>query len=150
VLIDIRPEVVIHRARTDVAAFMFDPANDLAWTGGITASTPTQPGPLMLGATVERTAKFLGRTFSYGYGVTAHEPDRLVEMRVEKPFPMLIRYELDDDQDGATRVAIHTTGTPGGFFGLAAPLMTRQVRNSITADLHRLRDRLEARPDPRS
>lgn len=150
VLIDIRPEVVIHRARTDVAAFMFDPANDLAWTGGITASTPNQPGPLMLGATVERTAKFLGRTFSYGYRVTAHEPDRLVEMRVEKPFPMLIRYELDDDQDGATRVAIHTTGTPGGFFGLAAPLMTRQVRNSITADLHRLRDRLEARPDPRS
>src|SRR5664279_2554498 len=115
VLIDIRPEVVIHRARTDVAAFMFDPANDLAWTGGITASTPNQPGPLMLGATVERTAKFLGRTFRYG-----------------------------------SRVAIHTTGTPGGFFGLAAPLMTRQVRNSITADLHRLRDRLEARPDPRS
>jgi len=26
---------------------------------------------------------------------------------------------------------------------LAAPLMTRQVRSSITADLHRLRDRLE-------
>ena len=143
VAIDIRPEVLIHRARPDVAAFMFDPANDLAWTGGITASTPAQPGPLVLGATVQRTAKFLGRTFSYEYRVTAHEPDRLVEMQVDRPFPMLIRYELDDDQDGATRVAIHTTGTPGGFFGLAAPLMTRQVRNSITADLRRLRDRLE-------
>ena len=143
VAIDIRPEVLIHRARPDVAAFMFDPANDLAWTGGITASTPAQPGPLVPGATVQRTAKFLGRTFSYGYRVTAHEPDRLVEMRVDRPFPMVIRYELDDDQDGATRVAIHTTGTPGGFFGLAAPLMTRQVRSSITADLHRLRDRLE-------
>jgi hypothetical protein len=109
---------------------MFDPANDLAWTGGITASTPAQPGPLVLGATVQRTAKFLGRTFSYGYRVTAHEPDRLVEMRVDRPFPMVIRYELDDDQDGATRVAIQTTGTPGGFFGLAAPLMTRQVRSA--------------------
>jgi hypothetical protein len=43
-------------------------------------------------------------------------------------------------------VAIHTTGTPGGFFGLTAPLMTRQVRNNITADLHRLRDRLENGP----
>ena len=100
---------------------MFDPANDLAWTGGITASTPAQPGPLVLGATVQRTAKFLGRTFSYGYRVTAHEPDRLVEMRVDRPFPMVIRYELDDDQDGATRVAIHPTGTPGGFLGLARP-----------------------------
>ena len=56
---------------------------------------------------------------------------------------MMIRDELDDDKHGATRVAIHTTGTPGGFFGLAAPLITRQVRNSITADLHRLRDRLQ-------
>ena len=73
----------------------------------------------------------------------SEEINRLVEMRVEKPFPMMICYELDDDQDGATRVAIHTTGTPGGFFGLAAPLMTRQVRGSITADLRRLRDRLE-------
>jgi hypothetical protein len=146
VAIDIRPEVLIHRSRRDVAAFMFDPANDLAWTGGITASIPARPGPLVVGATVERTARFLGRTFSYGYVVTAHDPDRLVEMRVDKPFPMLIRYELDDDQDGATRVAIHTTGTPGGFFGLTAPLMTRQVRNNITADLHRLRDRLENGP----
>jgi hypothetical protein len=42
---DIRPEVLIHRARRDVAEFMFDPANDLAWAGGITASTPNQPGP---------------------------------------------------------------------------------------------------------
>ena len=54
--IDIRPEVLVHRPRPDVAAFMFDPANDLAWTGGITASRPAQPGPLVQGATVERTA----------------------------------------------------------------------------------------------
>jgi hypothetical protein len=56
----IRPGVLIHRARSDVAAFMFDPANDLAWTGGITASTPAQPGSLVAGASVERTARFLG------------------------------------------------------------------------------------------
>jgi len=144
VAINIRPEVLIHRARPDVAAFMFDPANDLAWTGGITASTPAQPGPLRMDATVQRTARFLGRTFNYGYRVTAHEPDRLVEMQVDKPFPMIIRYELEDVQDGTTKVAIHTTGSPGGFFGLAAPLMTRRVFSSITADLHRLRDCLES------
>jgi hypothetical protein len=57
-----------------------------------------------------------------------------------------IRSELDDDQDGATRVAIHTTGTPGGFFGLAAPLMTRQVRNGIAADLRPRRESMDHRP----
>src|SRR5689334_17589541 len=50
------------RAAT-VAALMFDPRNDLRWTGGITASRPAQPGPLVKGATVERTAGFLGRSF---------------------------------------------------------------------------------------
>src|SRR5664279_5626964 len=119
--IDVRPEMLVHRPRPDVAAFMFDPANDLAWTGGITTSRPAQPGPLVQGATVERTARFLGRTFTYGYLVTAHEPDRLVEMTVDKPFPMLVRYELDDAEDGATRVAIHSAGTPGAFFARATP-----------------------------
>ncbi len=140
--VDVRPEVLIHRPRADVAAVMFDPANDLRWTGGITSSRPDRPGRLQQGATVVRSAKFLGRSFDYGYVVTRHEPDRLVEMRVERPFPMVVRYELDDAQDG-TSVAIHAVGTPGRFFGWAAPLMARQVRRSITSDLARLRHYLE-------
>ena len=140
--VDVRPEVRIRRPRADVAAFMFDPANDLRWTGGITASRPAQPGPLVPGATVERTARFLGRTFTYGYVVTAQEPDRLLEMRVDRPFPMLVRYELDD-RDGETVAAIRATGSPGRFFGWATPLMRRQVHKSISADLGRLRDCLE-------
>jgi hypothetical protein len=62
------------------------PANDLRWTGGIQSSRPAQQGPLVAGSTVERTARFLGRTFTYGYahlayvrhpvpgGVLAHTP----------------------------------------------------------------------------
>ena len=113
---------------------MFDPANDLAWTGGITSSTPAQPGRLTQGTTVEREAKFLGRTFTYGYVVSEHEPDRLVELAVEKPFPMTVRYELED-ADGGTKVAIHAKGTPGRFFRWATPIMSRQVRKSIQGDL---------------
>ena len=141
--LDVRPEVLVRRPRSEVAAFMFDPANDLRWTGGITASRPSGPGPLVAGATVERTARFLGRTFTYGYAVTAHEPDALVEMTIERPFPMLVRYELADAGDDATRVAIRATGSPGRFFGWATPLMRRQVARSITADLGRLRGCLE-------
>ncbi|MEP7193942.1 MAG: SRPBCC family protein [Actinomycetota bacterium] len=141
--VDVRPVVLVHRPRDEVAAFMFDPRNDLRWTGGITSSRPAQPGPLVKGASVERTAKFLGRTFTYGYVVTEHQPDRVVELKVDRPFPMLVRYELDDAPDG-TLVAIHASGTPGGFFGWASPLMKRQVNRSITSDLERLRTCLES------
>lgn len=141
--VDVRPVVLVHRPRTEVAAFMFDPGNDLSWTGGITSSRPAQPGPLVPGARVERTATFLGRTFSYRYVVTQSQPDRLVELKVDRPFPMLVRYELQDAPDG-TLLAIHATGTPGRFFGWATPLMARQVRKSIVGDLDRLRAELEA------
>ncbi len=141
--VDVRPEVVVRKPRAEVAAYMFDPANDLAWTGGITASRPDRPGPLVAGATVVRTAKFLGRTFDYGYVVTAHEPGRLIEMKVEKPFPMTVRYELADVAEG-TNVAIWASGSPGGFFSVAEPLMRWQVRRSIAADLGRLKKNVEA------
>jgi len=124
---------------------MFDPANDLRWTGGITSSRPAQPGPLVEGVSVVRTARFLGRTFDYGYVVTRHEPGRLVELEVERPFPMVVTYELEDAPHG-TLVAIHAVGAPAGFFGrIAAPLMARQVHRSIAADLERLRACLELR-----
>jgi Polyketide cyclase / dehydrase and lipid transport len=142
VAVDVRPEVLVRRPRAEVAAFMFDPANDMRWTGGITSSRPARPGPLVTGATVERTARFLGRTFRYGYVVTGHRPDRLVELRVDRPFPMLIRYELDD-APGGTLVAIHAVGTPGRFFGWATPVMARQVRKAISGDLDRLRAALD-------
>ena len=140
--VDVRPSVRIHRPRREVAAFMFDPRNDLRWTGGITASTPSRPGPLTEGATVDRTARFLGRTFTYRYVVTRSEPDRLLQLRVDRPFPMVIRYELDDAA-AATAVAIQATGSPGRFFGWATPVLRRQVRRSISADLERLRACLE-------
>ncbi len=93
--VDVKPSVLVHRSPAEVAAFMFNPANDLRWTGGITSSTPAQPGPLVEGATVVRTARFLGRSFTYGYVVTRHEPDRLVELRVDRPFPMTVRRAWD-------------------------------------------------------
>ena len=63
-------------------------------------------------------------------------------MTVDRPLPMTVRHELTEHPDGTT-VAIHATGTPGQFFWWATPLMTRQVRASITGDLERLRTCLE-------
>ncbi|MGP4101176.1 SRPBCC family protein [Nonomuraea sp. KM90] len=141
--VEVSPRVVVRRERAEVAAYMFDPAHDLEWTGGITASRPARPGPLRTGDQVERTARFLGRGFTYAYVVTAHEPGRMVELAVERPFPMTIRYELAGHPDG-TLVTIRASGEPGWFFRWATPLLRRQVHRSISADLDRLRARLEA------
>jgi Polyketide cyclase / dehydrase and lipid transport len=98
--VDVAPEIVIFRPRAAVAAYMFDPRNDANWTSGVIESRPLQEGRLGKGSRVERISKFLGRRFGYTYEVVHTDDDRLVEMSVTKPFPMQIRYELEDVPQG--------------------------------------------------
>ena len=144
---DVRVETLIALPRADVAAYMFDPANDAEWTTGVVASRPLQPGPLVAGSVVERDVRFAGRRFSYRYEVVAAEAAAFVEMQVERPFPMVVRYELFDRPEG-TAAAIQARGEAGGFFRLTGPLLNRMVRRNITKDLAQLRDRLESGRGP--
>lgn len=142
---DVREEVLIRRPRAQVAAYMFDPAHDAEWTSGVLEAHPRQPGPLRPGARVERVARFAGRRFAYEYEVTEAEEGRWVEMRVAQPFPMYIRYELQDAPEG-TLASIHARGQGTGFFRVAAPLLDGMVRRNIRKDLQNLRERLERPP----
>lgn len=140
--VDVRAEIVVNRPLPAVAAYMFNPAHESTWTAGITDSRPDQPGVLSIGSVVERDARFLWRTFTYTYRVTDADPETFVEMTVEKPFPMVVRYDLAAHPDG-TKVSIRSKGSPGGFFAFAAPLMELQVKRGITSDLKRLKAHLE-------
>ena len=75
--------------------------------------------------------------------MVAADGDASVEMRVEEPFPLAIRYQLDETPDG-TLARIHARGDAGGFYRLAAPLLNRMVRRNIARDLERLKQLLES------
>ena len=139
---DVRVELSIARARADIAAYMFDPGNDAAWTTGVVAVNPLTPGRLQVGSRVERTVKFLGKRFSYTYEVVDARDDTLVEMTVTQPFPMHVRYELASIDANATKVAIHARGDASGFFRLMSPIMNRMVRRNIRRDLEALAKQL--------
>lgn len=141
--IDVQPEVLIRRPRAEVAAFMFEPSHDAVWTTGVVECRPLTPGRLRTGSRVERVTRFLGRQFGYQYEVVAADGDSSVEMRVEQPFPMHIRYELVEVPEG-TLARIRARGDASGFYRLAAPLMARMVRGNITKDLELLKAHLEA------
>ena len=144
--VDVVTEVVIARPRPEVAAFMFNPHNDALWTTGVVECRPLTEGPLRTGSRVERVSKMLGRQFAYLVEVTAHADEAWVEMRVTEPFPMRIRYELEDCPEG-TRARIRAQGEALGFFRVAAPFLNRMVRRSITNDLENLREYLEGQGD---
>jgi len=135
---DVRVELQIPRTRSEVAAYMFDPVHDAAWTSGVVAVNPLTPGRLRVGSRVERTVKFLGKTFSYMYEVVDAGDDAFIEMSVAQPFPMQVRYQLDPVDAATTRVAIHARGDASGFYKLMSPILNRMVRRNMRRDLANL------------
>jgi polyketide cyclase/dehydrase/lipid transport protein len=142
--IDVQPELLIHRPREQVAAFMFDPRNDATWTTGVIECRPREPGRQRAGATVERVVRFLGRTFGYQYEVVDAQGDDFVELRVEQPFPMLVRYQLRDAPGGGTLASIRARGDSSSFYRLASRLMAPMVKRQIGKDLALLKKVVEA------
>ena len=142
--IDVQVETIVDRPRDDVAPYAMDPRNDRSWIGALTEVNVLTDGPLGAGTRVERVAQFLGKRIEYVNEIVDYAPpERLVMRSVKAPFPMAVTYEFEDT-GGATRVRIRTSGDATGFYRLGGPLLARQVKRAITADLARLKRALES------
>ena len=139
--LDVMAERVIPLPTERVAAYAMDFRNDHRWTQGIRRAELTRQcdgGGFGLGAEVTRTAYFLGRRIDYVLRVAEHQPARLLDMvSVAGPLPMHVTYSFEPTARG-TLTRIRVRGEARGGFRLAAPIMARRVRSSITKDLRDL------------
>lgn len=136
-------EIRIARPADEVAAYMFDPANDATWISGISEAEPLGPPRVSVGSRVRRRASFLGRRIDYVMEVVALDPGRRLAMHaVEAPMPMDVTYEVDPAPDGAV-ARVRVQGDAGGLYRLASPLVSAQVGRSIGGDVRRLKSILE-------
>jgi carbon monoxide dehydrogenase subunit G len=141
--LDETAEVRIARPAGDVAAYMFDPANDPAWISGISQAEPMGPTPIRVRSRVRRRASFLGRRIHYVMEVVDLEPGhRLAMHAVEAPMPMDVTYEVEPQADGCI-ARVRVEGDAGGLYRLAGPLISGQVGRSIAGDVRQLRRILE-------
>lgn len=141
--VDVEAEVLIRRPRQEVASFATEPANDPRWISGIKSARMLTDPPVRVGTRVERLASFLGKRIEYVMEVAELVPaERIVMRSVRSPFPMHVTYRFDEGP-GGTRMRIRVEGEATGFYRLAAPMLARQVRSSITRDLRNLRSLLE-------
>jgi len=141
--VDVTVEREIARERAAVAGFVMDPANDTRWIKALDSVRTLGDGPVGPGTRVERIASFLGRRIEYVNEIVELVPgERLVMRSVKAPFPMEVRYELDEAGDG-TRMRIRATGDASGFYRVAGPLLGAAVRRGIERDLDELKKVLE-------
>jgi Polyketide cyclase / dehydrase and lipid transport len=141
--LDETAEVRIARSADDVAAYMFDPANDPIWIGGISEVEPLGATPVGLGSRVRRRASFLGRPIDYVMEVVALDPNRRMALHaVQAPMPMDVTYEVEPTPEGAV-ARVRVQGDAGGLYRLASPLVSSQVKRSIEGDVRRLKEILE-------
>jgi carbon monoxide dehydrogenase subunit G len=141
--LDETAEIHISRPADEVAAYMFDPANDPTWIGGISEAAAIGATPVSVGSRVRRRASFLGRRIDYVMEVVSLDPHRRLAMHaVEAPMPMDVTYEVEPAPDGAV-ARVRVQGDAGGLYRLAGPLVSAQVGRSIDGDVKRLKELLE-------
>jgi hypothetical protein len=140
VTIEVDAEILVARPRETVAEFMFDAAREPEWIADIKTSRRLDDGPLRRGSRIERVSRFLGRT--YVADIVDADPLRFAIIRIEKPFPTDVRFDLDDSPEG-TRVRVQARFEPGRLLSLARPVLARTVKTRLTTDLARLKAQLE-------
>jgi uncharacterized membrane protein len=142
--IDVTATTTIDAARHQVASYVVDNRNDPEWIGGISESHLVGDPPIGVGSHVRRVASFMGRRIEYVNEVTRLDPGSVLEMRsVKSPFPMEITYVFEDVARGRTRASVRVQGDPSALYRLAGPLLSRQVKKNVQADLERLKDIVE-------
>ena len=139
--IDIKVAATVRKPREDVAAVMFDPRFAPAWARVSDAKLVSDP-PIRVGTRIIWIMRRLGRLCHDMYEVTAHIPERLLEIRTVRPYPMAIQYELEGIPEGVI-ASIRASGQPRGLTRLFEPLVRMRLRRRILADLYSLKRLME-------
>ena len=142
--VDVLTEIVIARAREDVATYAANPDNAPAWYVNIkSVEWQTQPA-VAVGSRISFVAQFLGRRLAYTYEILEFSRgQRLVMRTADGPFPMETTYTWESPSADRTRMTLRNRGTPSGFGALVAPFVAMAMRRANRKDLARLKAILE-------
>jgi Polyketide cyclase / dehydrase and lipid transport len=142
--VDVTTAIDIARPREAVAGYAADPDHAPDWYANIDRVIWETEKPLTIGTRLGFVARFLGRTLSYSYEVTEFVADELLIMATtEGPFAMETTYSWSDLPGQWTHMTLRNRGTPHGFAGLTAPLMTAAMQRANRKDLVALKTLLE-------
>jgi hypothetical protein len=143
--------VEINRPADQVWPYVADYGNDTSWRAGVIQMHPSRPGPAQVGVTTHERLRLLGLIFRTDASIDRVEAGRLLEWHAHDRQKQLRGSRLVEPIDpGSCRF---TEVLEVGLLGLLrplAPLVAWLLHRRATADLRRLKHRLETPPLSRS
>ncbi len=134
--------VTINRPPADVFAVLTDVIHQPDWSKGAGKILKVSQNPAVLGTTWTQISKFVGREIEAHLKVTDYEANRRFGSQVDKPIPFELLFVLEPVGTG-TKLTFTAIGEPGGFFGVAGPLLRKSVKDTMSSDLKTLKMRME-------
>jgi uncharacterized membrane protein len=136
--------VTIARTPDEVFAYLDDLERRPEWQLDVKETKVLTQGPTRVGTEVEEVRQMGRKAGRVRWRVTGHEPPRrstfeTYESQMLKPSGVIT---VEPSGSGST-VTFEMEPNPIGMGKLLMPMIARQIRKNITADLERLKDTLE-------
>ena len=139
--IKIEHSIVINRPVDEVFAYTSNPLKQVEWQGGLIRVDADSP--MAIGTATTEVRKVMGREMETQMECVAFEPPHKYSTKsLSGPVEMTFTQFTKSIGDG-TQIDILVVGEPGGFFGVAGPILKRQVQKDIEKDYAKLKDLME-------
>ena len=142
--INLEVSVTIDRPPADVFAVLTDVPHHTDWAKGAGKILNVSENPANLGTTWTQISRIVGRELEVHAKVNAYEANRKFGFHTDKPIPFDMLF-LTEPAGSGTRITVTAVGEPGGFFGVAAPVLRKALKDTLSTDLKTLKTQLEAR-----
>ena len=139
--------IKINRPADQVWAYVADYGNDTSWRASARQMHPSRPGPAQVGVTTHETLRLLGLTFRTDASIDRVEAGRLLEWHAHDRQKQLRGSRLvEPTGQGSCRFTEVVEGRLLGLLRPLEPLVAWLLHRQATADLRRLKHRLETPP----
>jgi uncharacterized protein YndB with AHSA1/START domain len=140
--IKIEHSVVINRPVEDVFAYASDPQKLTEWQNGLIRVEGDSQ--MAEGAVTTEVRKVMGREMETQMEcVTFEPPTKFSSRSLSGPVKMTFT-QTSKPVDGGTQVDVLVEGEPGGFFGVAGPILKRSVQKDVEKDYAKLKEIMES------
>ena len=130
---DFTHSIMVARPADEVFPFFADAENNPRWQNGMVACRWTSAERLVVGATYDQEARFMGRAIISSFVVTEYIPGQRISIETTRStFPIQVTRSVQPSNEGCI-VTAHIRGQPTGLLKLFSGMVPRTVRKDYDA-----------------